>query len=493
MLVEDDIIHQLAVLKAEYDRLRPFSGVAKWFEDGPFDIDKCPKHMAFFNAGATYPERCFMAANRAGKSISGAYETAVHATGLYPDWWAGKRYNRPITAWAAGSTGITTRDTVQKELLGDLGRRGEGMIPADCIISTTAKPGIPNGVESVLVRHVSGGTSSISFRSYDQEVRGFQGTARDVIWLDEECPQEIYNECLIRTMTTKGIVFVTFTPQKGLTEFIVNFHKHADLLAGARPITALEAEERAASDGKRFKCVIQAGWNDAPWLTDDSKRQMLQDTQPHLRAARSEGRPAIGSGNVWPVALEDILCDPFEIPAHYRRLYAMDVGWNNTAALFMAIDPDSDTCYLYSEYKAGQKEPIVHATRIKEMTKGWIPGVIDPASRGRSQKDGSQLLHIYRQLGLQLRIADNSVEAGIQRGWDRLSVGKVKVFKNLRGFVEEFVIYRRDEHGRIVKENDHLMDCFRYLMNSINTARTQHMSNPFADSTEGDAGGKRYF
>jgi hypothetical protein len=138
----------------------------------------------------------------------------------------------------------------------------------------------------------------------------------------------------------------------------------------------------------------------------------------------------------------------------------MDVGWNCTAALFAAIDPDTDTCYLYAEYKAGQKEPVVHASRIKEMAAGWIPGVIDPASRGRSQKDGTQLLQIYRQLGLQVRVADNSVESGIQKGWDRLSSGKVKVFKTLRKFSEEFVIYRRDLHGRIVKENDHLMDCY---------------------------------
>jgi phage terminase large subunit-like protein len=434
-----------------------------------------------------------MASNRSGKTLSGAYELVCHATGEYPEFWTGKRFDRPINAHGAGMTGITTRDTVQRELLGELGRRGEGMIPAHAIISTSAKPGIPNGIETVLIRHKSGGTSSISFRSYDQGVKGFQGFKSDCIWLDEECPMEIYNECLLRTMTTKGIIYVTFTPQWGLTEFIINFHKHADLLAGAKAITALEASQRERDTGKRFKAVIQAGWQHAPWLDEDSKTQMLQDTPPHLRMARSEGRPSIGAGNVYPVDIESILCAPFEIPAHYRRLYAVDVGWNNTAALFMAIDPDTDTCYLYAEYKAGQKEPTIHAQRIREMSQGWIPGLIDPASRGRSQKDGQQLLHIYRQLGLQLRVADNAVEAGVQRGWDRLSVAKVKVFKTLHQFVEEFVIYRRDEKGHIVKEHDHLMDCFRYLMNGINVARSQHSSNPFQDSHEGDPGGKRYF
>lgn len=220
------------------------SGTAKWFAPGtPYSIDQCPKHKEFFKAGLIYPERLFMAANRAGKSIAGAFETACHLTGEYPDWWVGKRFDHAVSWWAGGKIGQTVRDTVQKELLGNPGEFGTGMLPKDRIIRVYAKPGIPNGVELVEVKHKSGNVSNLGFKSYDQNVQAFYGTAKDGVWLDEECPEIIYNECLIRTMTTGGIVFVTFTPLHGLTPFIVNFSKNADYLADAREIVAGLSEE----------------------------------------------------------------------------------------------------------------------------------------------------------------------------------------------------------------------------------------------------------
>jgi phage terminase large subunit-like protein len=127
--------------------------------------------------------------------------------------------------------------------MGEPGSWGTGMIPSDRFGRIHPKAGIPNAVEMVEVKHVSGGTSIVTFKSYDQNVQAFYGTARDVIWLDEECPELIYSECLIRTMTTNGIVYVTFTPLHGLTPFIVNFSKNADFLEGAQPIIAGLGEE----------------------------------------------------------------------------------------------------------------------------------------------------------------------------------------------------------------------------------------------------------
>jgi phage terminase large subunit-like protein len=239
--------HELAQwLKSAKELIHKFdvSGTRKWFRPGtPASIEACPKHKAFFNAGKTYHERLFMAANRVGKSIGGAFEMACHLTGDYPDWWDGRRFNKPIQTWAAGKTGQTTRDTVQKELLGEPGAWGTGMIPLDNIIKIYPKAGISNAVEMVEVTSKHGGTSIVTFKSYDQNVQAFYGTARDVIWLDEECPELIYSECLIRTMTTNGIVYVTFTPLHGLTPFIINFTKNADFLEGAQPIVAGLGEE----------------------------------------------------------------------------------------------------------------------------------------------------------------------------------------------------------------------------------------------------------
>ncbi len=73
-----------------------------------------PKHLEFFRAGAKYRERCFMAANRVSKTLGGGgYETSCHLTGLYPDWWEGRRFEHPTRVWAAGRTNETTRDIIQ--------------------------------------------------------------------------------------------------------------------------------------------------------------------------------------------------------------------------------------------------------------------------------------------------------------------------------------------------------------------------------------------
>lgn len=47
-----------------------------------------------------------------------------------------------------------------------------------------------------------------------------------------------------------------------------------------------------------------------------------------------------------------------------------------------------------------------------------------------------------------------------------LSINKLKVFGSLVNWFAEFRLYRRDENGKRVKENDHLMDCTRYLVMS---------------------------
>jgi hypothetical protein len=209
--------------------------------------------------------------------------------------------------------------------------------------------------------------------------------------------------------------------------------------------------------------VVMATWSDAPHLTEQQRNELWDSIPPYQRDARSKGIPQLGSGAIYPVSEEDVVCAPFEIPDYWPRCYGLDVGWNRTAAVWGAIDREAMTTYLYAEYYRSQAEPSVHADAIK--AKGlWIPGTIDPAARGRGQQDGQQLFISYRDLGLTLTPADNAVEAGIYAVWQRLSAGKLKVFSTLQNWLSEYRIYRRDEKGRIVKENDHLMDATRYLV-----------------------------
>ena len=142
-------------------------------------------------------QRLLMAGNRIGKSFCGAMEMAYHLTGKYPEWWQGRKFDKPIRAWAGGSSNETTRDICQKELVGqpdDPSAKGTGSIPLECIGETTRKPGVPNAMNSLVVRHVSGGWSRLAFKAYEMGKEKWMGEAVDVVWLDEEPPQPIYSQ-----------------------------------------------------------------------------------------------------------------------------------------------------------------------------------------------------------------------------------------------------------------------------------------------------------
>ena len=192
---------------------------------------KYAKHLEFFEAGAKYRERCFMAANRVGKTLgAGGYETAAHLTGQYPDWWRGRRFDKPVKWWAAGKTNETTRDIVQATLLGQIAQRdgrkhfdGTGVIPGETLGQATWKQGVSDLVDTIKVRHTSGGWSTLGLKSYNQGRGSFEGTSQHGIWLDEEPPLDVYGECIIRTATTNGIVMLTFTPLAGMSDVVMSF------------------------------------------------------------------------------------------------------------------------------------------------------------------------------------------------------------------------------------------------------------------------------
>jgi hypothetical protein len=213
------------------------------------------------------------------------------------------------------------------------------------------------------------------------------------------------------------------------------------------------------------KYRVDATWDDAPHLSDAEKAELWDSIPPHQRDARARGVPQLGAGAIYPVTEDRIKCDPFEIPDYWPVAFGLDVGWRNTAALWGAWDRQGDIVYVWSEYKQGQAEPATHADAVLSRGK-WIPGVVDPASRGRNQRDGLRLIDDYMSYGLNLDNADNAVEAGIHAVYRRMVSGRLKIFSTCVGFWDEYRLYRRNEDGKIVKDNDHLMDCLRYLIMS---------------------------
>lgn len=189
------------------------------------------KQLEFHAKSLIDRERLLMAANQVGKTFCGAAEAAIHLTGQYPSWWTGRRWDRPVRAWGGSKTGEVTRDGVQRYLVGepkDESQWGTGAIPGDCLLHWGRRQGVADALDNTIVRHVSGGTSTLGFKSYDQGRQKWQSETLDFVWFDEEPPMDIYMEGLTRTNATGGMTYITFTPLLGMSDVVAMFLEGAE-------------------------------------------------------------------------------------------------------------------------------------------------------------------------------------------------------------------------------------------------------------------------
>lgn len=447
----------LIELLGQYDKRLKYSKLEYLFPDkGPYSRDKYSRHVDFFKAGVNHRERAVCGANRVGKSYANYYEIALHVTKLYPDWWPGRRFYEGVRVVCAGKTHPSITEIGQYYLLGNAMEIGTGLIPKDYkdrpfIVDWKSKPNVANGISSVVIKDIYGELNYITFSSYEQGRQAFEGKTLEVVSFDEEPPSDVYEEGLTRTATTDGIVMLTFTPLDGFTTVVQSY-----LPGGMFPVDHIVPNNPS-------KWVTPIEWDDVPHLTEKTKREMWESYLPHMREARSKGIPAIGSGKIYPIPESNVVIDPFEIPSYWPRFYGMDVGFHCTAAVFFAVDPTSDTYYIYDEYYGNEVVPEVASTAILRKGGKWIHGVVDPSSMRGSTRDGAKLAHEYRDLGLQLRLANNSIELGIQQCYSRFSSGRMKIMRNCSNTIMEYRTYCYDDKGMPKKnQKDHAMDAMKY-------------------------------
>lgn len=448
-------------------------------DTGIFRRDKYRKHVEFLNGGAKFRVRLFMAANRVGKTETGGYEVALHTTGLYPHWWKGRRFPMRTRWWVAGKSNKTTMDIIQAKLLGSVeyksGKKvvsGTGMIPRHLIDmkSLTWKSGaeLKDAVNSVRVRHVTGGWSIIQFKSYEQGRGAFEGTEREGIWFDEEPPMPVYTEALTRTMTTKGIVILTFTPLEGTTEVV-------DLIV------------KRSNEGKTL--LINATWDDVPHLSAEDKQNMLDAYPKHEWDARSKGVPFAGSGLIFPVDEKEITIDPIEIPRHWPMIIGLDFGWDHpTSAVLLAWDRDDDVIYIVDEYRESERSVQQHAPHILALN-NWCPVAWPHDGFQHDKGSGEQLRQQYEDEGLNMlpenaKFDDgtNGVEAGLSEMLVRMQKGKLKVFNTCTHWLDERRMYHR-EKGKVVKKKDDTISASRYAMMMIRFAATKPVTKPIKQAS----------
>ena len=457
------------------------------------------KQIEFHNRGANYRERLFRAGNQLGKTWSSAYEIAFHLTGQYPDWWKGKRWSRGVTGWALGESMESTRDTLQRLLMGRPGEWGTGTIPQGSILEIKRAQGIADSLDCVFVRHISGTVSRIYFKSYEKGRSKLQGETLDFAALDEEPPLDIYTEVLTRTNATKGIVWITFTPLLGMSEVVRLF---------------LQTPTPERSD---TNMTIE----DVGHYTPEERAAIIASYPAHEREARAKGIPTLGSGRIFPISESLITVPAFTLPDHFPRLAGTDFGWDHPSAwVWTAWDRDENILYIYDCLRVRESTPATQAPDI--LSRGdWIPAAW-PADGLQTEKgSGIQLAEQYRAVGVNMlhehaqfsatgneagqKVSLVSVEAGVMGMLQAFEANdpsayaiqalkrtngekplRILVFDHLNDWFEEFRLYHRKD-GKIVKLQDDLMAATRYAYMMMRYATTPPdpqlaMLNPSRDS-----------
>jgi phage terminase large subunit-like protein len=431
------------------------------------DYRPYPKQREFHDAGAIYRERLLRAGNQLGKTLAAGMELAIHATGRYPDDWKGRRFNQPIAAWAAGVTGESTRDNPQRILLGR--EYGTGTIPRDALKSVTPARGLAGAMDTIRVRHVSGGVSQIALKSYEKGREKWQGETLDLVWFDEEPPEDIYIEGLTRTNATGGCVFITFTPLQGMSVVVRRFLKD-------KPLSTFE---------------VSMTIDDVTHFSNEQKQIIIASYSPYEREARTKGIPQLGSGRVFPYSESLISCPGLPIPDHWARIGGMDFGWDHpSAGVLLAHDRDSDCLYVTHAFKAKEQTPVMFAAAVKPWGQWpWAWPHDGGQSSGKfgvgTAQDAPKLAELYRAQGMNMLPTHSTfddgtygLEAGVAELSDRMQTGRFKVFAHLREWFEEFSMYYRKD-GLIVKEMDDMIAATRYAMMAKRFAKSKReLSRP---------------
>jgi phage terminase large subunit-like protein len=422
------------------------------------------KQIEFHNAGATARERLLMAGNQLGKTIAGGNEAAIHATGRYPTWWKGRRFDRPVVGWVCGITGEVVRDTVQRVLVGRPGQAGTGAIPKDALRECVSARGTPDLLDTIKVEHVSGGQSVIGLKTYASGREKFQGETLDFVWFDEEPPFDIYTEGLTRTNVGANPVWMTFTPLLGVSSVVKRFlHEKSD---------------------DRHKTVMTI--DDVEHYSDDDKKTIIASYPPHELEARTKGIPVLGSGRIFPVEESTIAIDHRDFPSHWPRVGGMDFGWDHPfAAVELVWDRDADVVYVSKIHRLKEATPVIHAAAIrswgKELPWAWPRDgrreTLEGAGIALAQQYTAQGLNMLHEHA-QFEDGSVSVEAGLMDMLTRMQTGRFKVFKHLNDWWEEFRLYHRKD-GKVFKEGDDLMSATRYAVMMLRHSSTKAAYDSF--------------
>lgn len=449
-------LDELLLLLEELEKETKYNKLKHFVPDG--------WHKDMFEAGKTERVRGVLSANRTGKSYAASAELAMHLTGLYPSWWNGHRFDRPIDAMALGSSWsqMMGQKAIHELFFGPAYDIGSGWIPKNCIVDTRGA-GQLGAIGFAQIKHISGGISTLKMATYGQGDSNIMGSALSFFLVDED-PNDatIINQLIKRGWSipdSRGLVVMT--PEHGLTKSVEMFWDEKGLYHSG---------------------LIHRTLFDSTLYSEEQKQTMLNSIEPWARRFSIYGEPSAGAASVFQgIAADDITLPTPEIQRNWKRMSAIDFGKRDANVVtFIAWDPESDTYYLYDEVATEGKDAIEVAPLILPRQKGFIP-MIAPADGSQERGTGVTLVQIYKESGVIVAPKhcanwnydsegkNRSISTGIAFMRKLMKEGRFFVSPKCQLFLKEFSLYSFDDNGKFVDKNNHAIDSCRYCITAIST------------------------
>lgn len=455
--------HRYDGMAAESNRPRGCGQPMKRLNSGIWKCESCAlteQRTSQIEIPLSFPRDAFLVAggNRAGKTEIGAQLAVAFAAGAQ-EWWVRQwcALNDipisliPPTASTVISSGLSYADSAEY-----IRPKIMKYLPIGCTFRNWKGAG-----RAVVTLPNAGRIIAMSADSGREKYQGMGGRglrAISLAWLDEEHPEDIFEELMLRCADTPygGKLLLTMTPLKGMTWVHSKF---------------------VEDDLDGFDYVTISGL-DNPFVSSVKLRRATKHLSEASQQSRLFGSFTVQTGLVYSEFRRDIhVIEDREIPEDWPRYRGIDFGTRNPfSCIWVAHDLDSDTLHIYREYYQTEKTTLENGNMVYALSKrdprvAWTSA--DPES-----KDGRLTLARYCDIPTKPAPKHLGVIEGIHhvKKWLAIDVEgypAMYIHQSCKKLIREMRGYRwavDQKKDRPVKRNDHGLDALRYICMTLSRA-----------------------
>lgn len=403
-------------------------------------------------------KKLFIGGNRSGKTVGGAAESVFRATGKHPY----REVPSPPTYGRICS--VDFKMGVEKIVRPEVAR----WLPPSEIKGGSWEEGYNKELRTLSLEN----GSSIEFMSYDQDLEKFAGTSRHWTWFDEEPPEDIWTECLVRLVDTAGDWWITMTPVEGMTWTYDQIY---------------ERSNPAHDDHDSNILVVEVDSVMNPYINPGEMDILLAGLDKDERSARERGQYVQRGGLVYPNFNESIhvidAVDAKELdPKYWFHFAHMDHGYTNPTSWHWSAINEEGRMIVYDEYYKTKDIVKVHAAEVLARNAQHIVlpsyNVGDPSIRNVDPITGTSIQIEYIENGVPIILGNNDFNAGSEIVRKKFgspdSPATLFVTRTCSNLIWELKRYRfatwankkieRDKNPQEKphKKNDHACDDLRY-------------------------------